>query len=172
MGTRFDIRTIETEADRVVAEELEEARRKIIENHITAGQRTTGKTADSITITVSTSGSMTTGTMDARAYFANLETGTRPWSTPHVRHRRDGSTYPSAPKWFIDVIAEWVAAKGIGGSPWGIATKIMTEGSKLYREGGREDIFTPEIIALQERIAKRLAGLFEAQIVQSILRQQ
>lgn len=158
--------------ERVVAEELEEARRRIIENHVTAGQRATGKTADSITIAVSSSGDVTLGTMDARAYFASLETGTKPWSTPHVRRRRDGSTYPSAPKWFINVIAEWVAAKGVDRSPWAIATKIMTEGSKLYRDGGREDIFTPEIMALQERIAKRVAGLFEAQIVQSILRQQ
>ena len=47
----------------------------------------------------------------------------------------------------------------------------MTEGAALFRNGGREDIFTPEIAALSDRIADRLAGLFDAQIVESILRQ-
>ena len=81
------------------------------------------------------------------------------------------SVYPSAPKWFIDIIADWAAAKGVDISAWGAATKIMTEGSALFRNGGREDIFTPEIAALSDRIADRLAGLFDAQIVESILRQ-
>ncbi len=167
----MDVQRIELEADRIVAEELDRARRKIIENHIAAGQQTTGATAESITITVTTNGGVTTGTMDARPYFAVLETGTQPWKTPHTRQRRDGSVYPSAPKWFIDIIADWAAAKGVDISAWGAATKIMTEGSALFRNGGREDIFTPEIAALSDRIADRLAGLFDAQIVESILRQ-
>ena len=88
----MDVQRIELEADRIVAEELDRARQKIIEHHVAAGQRTTGTTADSITIA-------------------------------------------------------------------------------LFRNGGREDIFTPEIAALSDRIADRLAGLFDAQIVESILRQ-
>ena len=127
----MDVQKIELEADRIVTEELDRARRKIIENHVAAGQQT----------------------------------------TQHFRRRRDGSVYPSAPKWFIDIIAGWAAAKGVDISAWGAATKIMTEGSALFRNGGREDIFTPEIAALSDRIADRLAGLFDAQIVESILRQ-
>ena len=167
----MDVQRIELEADRIVAEELDRARQKIIEHHVAAGQRTTGTTADSITIAVTTNGGVTTGTMDARPYFAALETGTQPWLSQHFRRRRDGSVYPSAPKWFIDIIADWAAAKGVDISAWGAATKIMTEGSALFRNGGREDIFTPEIAALSDRIADRLAGLFDAQIVESILRQ-
>ncbi|WP_278685650.1 hypothetical protein [Alistipes finegoldii] len=167
----MDVQRIELEADRIVAEELDRARRKIIENHIAAGQQTTGATAESITITVTTNGGVTTGTMDARPYFAVLETGTQPWKTPHTRQRRDGSTYVSAPKWFADIIAEWATAKGVDINPYAAAYRIMTDGSKLFRDGGREDIFTPEIAALSDRIADRLAGLFDAQIVESILRQ-
>lgn len=167
----MDAQKIELEADRIVAEELDRARRKIVENHVAAGQQTTGATAESITITVTTNGSITTGAIDAREYFAALETGTQPWQAQHFRRRRDGSAYPSAPKWFVDIIAEWAAAKGVDISAWGAATKIMTEGSALFRNGGREDIFTPEIVALSDRIADRLAGLFDAQIVESILRQ-
>ena len=61
----MDVQRIELEADRIVAEELDRARQKIIENHVAAGQRTTGTTADSITIAVTTNGGVTTGTMDA-----------------------------------------------------------------------------------------------------------
>lgn len=68
----MDVQRIELEADRIVAEELDRARQKIIENHVAAGQRTTGTTADSITIAVTTNGGVTTGTMDARPYFAAL----------------------------------------------------------------------------------------------------
>lgn len=73
--------------------------------------------------------------MDARPYFAALETGTQPWQSQHFRRRRDGSVYPSAPKWFIDIIADWAATKGVDISAWGAATKIMTEGSALFRNG-------------------------------------
>lgn len=131
----MDVQRIELEADRIVAEELDRARQKIIEHHVAAGQRTTGTTADSITIAVTTNGGVTTGTMDARPYFAALETGTQPWLSQHFRRRRDGSVYPSAPKWFIDIIADWAAAKGVDISAWGAATKIMTEGSALFRNG-------------------------------------
>lgn len=167
----MDVHRIELEADRIVSEELDAGRQKIIENHIAAGQRVTGATVGSITITVTTNSGVTTGAMDAREYFAALETGTQPWRSQHFRRRRDGSVYPSAPKWFVDIIAEWIATRGIDISAWGAATKIMTEGSALFRNGGREDIFTPEITALSDRIADRLAGLFDAQIVESILRQ-
>ena len=100
----MDVQKIELEADRIVTEELDRARRKIIENHVAAGQQTTGATAESITITVMTNSGVTTGTMDARPYFAALETGTQPWLSQHFRRRRDGSVYPSAPKWFLSLI--------------------------------------------------------------------
>ena len=166
----MDVRTIETQAAEIVQEELDAARKRIIENHIAAGQRTTGKTADSIVVNVASTGSLVVGIMDARAYFAALETGTQPWKTPHMRQRKDGTLYPSAPKWFIDIIREWAEAKGLDISAWGAATKIMTEGSALFRDGGRDDIFTPELNAVYENVANRLAGLFDAQIVESILR--
>lgn len=168
----MDARLIETEADRIVAEELDRARKRIIENHVAAGQRVTGATADSISITVTTNGGITVGDMDARGYFAALETGSGPWQHPYYRQTKDGRMLPAPPKWFRDIIAEWLANRGlIDYSPWLVAGKNMTEGSALFREGGREDIFTPEIPDLLDRIARRLAGLFDAQIVESILRQ-
>lgn len=167
----MEAKRLETDARRVVLEELERTRQRIADNHIGAGQRASGKTADSITAIIEEEAGIIIGGIDARPYFAATETGTKPWRTIYTRQRRDGSNYPSAPKWFIDVIRDWAVAKGIPvGSSWGIATRIMTEGSKLFREGGRADIFSYEIPELLRRIAERLAGLFEAQLVESILR--
>lgn len=163
----MSIKKIETEADRIVAEELETARQHIIENHVAAEQRVTGATAGSITITVSDNGSGgVIGSIDARAYFGAIETGSGPWKKQYQRTRKDGTEYPSAPKWFVDIIKQWALDKGAAlESPWGVATNQMRFGTKLFRNGGREDIFSNEIPLLLDRIADRLAGLFDAQIV-------
>lgn len=165
------VRVIETDAEAIVREELDAARARIIENHIAAGQKATGATADSVVVSVTTLDTTVIGEIDARAFFAALETGTKPWANPHMRQRKDGTEYPSAPKWFIDIIRDWATAKGVDVSPWGVATKIMTDGSKLFRDGGRSDIFTPEIKTALNNIADRVAGLFEAQLIESILRE-
>ena len=111
------------------------------------------------------------GMAPLKPYFAGLETGSRPWSRIHTRLRKDGSEYPSAPKWFIEVVEGWAATKGVNlDSPWGVATKIMTSGSALFRDGGRDDIFSNEIPVAFDNVASRLAGLFDVQLTESILR--
>jgi hypothetical protein len=168
----MDVRKIETEAQRIVEEELKRTKEKIIANHIAAGQRASGQTEDSMQESVSSDGGMIIGTLDGRPYFAALETGSGPWKNPHYRQRKDGTLYPSAPKWFINIIEDWAAVKGIAfDSPWAVATKQMMEGSRLFRDGGRDDIFSNEIPELVKRVADRLAGLYDAQLVESILRQ-
>jgi hypothetical protein len=43
----------------------------------------------------------------------------------------------------IENIKEWVAARGKPESMvWAIATKINKEGTKLWQQGGRTDIYT------------------------------
>lgn len=169
----MDVRQVEIDAERVVAEELAAAKKRIIENHFAAGQKASGRTAESLFETVVNENGRITGTLDGRAYFAALETGSGPWREPHKRKRKDGTEYSVAPKWFVDIIRQWAADKGITLiSPWGVATNQMLLGTKLYREGGRDDIFSNEIPELVKHIADRLAGLYDAQIVESILRQQ
>lgn len=74
----------------------------------------------------------------------------------------------SAAEVFIDLMAEWAARKGISAPAGGIAYNIMTKGSKLYRTGGRTDIYSNEIPATIDRIASRLAGIFDVAIDESI----
>ena len=163
--------TIRADAPAILAEELQRLKERIVANHIAAGQRASGRTIESLKIVVTDSPDGASGELDGRAYFAGLETGSRPWSKIHTRTRKDGTDYPSAPKWFIDVVEDWAETKGINlDSPWGVATKIMTSGSSLFRDGGRDDIFSNEIPTAVDNITSRLSGLFDVKLTESILR--
>lgn len=164
--------TLGIDTGRIVKEELDALRDRIIRNHIAAGQRTTGKTADSLDTVVTGSGGNVIGTLCGRGYFATLETGTRPWRMQHFIRAKDGSTRPSAPKWFVDIIRDWIIAKHINAQAFGVATRIMTEGSRLFRNGGREDIYSNEIPVALRNISDRIGGLYEAQMIASIMRNE
>lgn len=144
----------------IVAEELEQARKNISENIEREGKRASGKTQESMEVSVADEGTATVGTLSGRAYFGALETGSKPWATQYKR----------VPKFFADIIAEWVKAKNIDAPPYAIATKIMREGSKQYREGAITTVYSEEIDATLERINKRVMGVFDATIAESIKR--
>ncbi|MCD8265624.1 MAG: hypothetical protein LUC33_00575 [Prevotellaceae bacterium] len=167
-----DLTYLPAQAEAILTEELTALKERITANHIAAGQRVTGKTAESmqVTVTPDEEGGLT-GLLSGRAYFGVLETGSRPWTNPHYKTAKDGHTWPSAPKWFIDIIAQWASDKGLDiASPWGVATKIMTQGSRLYREGGRTDIYSEEIEAAVRAISDRILALFDVQLTNSLLR--
>ena len=155
--------------EQIVTDQIKMLREDIIANHFAAGQKASGRTAQSMTINVTNESGVVVGTLDGRAYVGNLEQGNQPFRAQYFRRRADGSTYPSAPKWFIDIIAEWASDKGIDlDSPWGVASSIMVNGTALFRDGGRADIFTPEIPKAVNEIQRRLAGLFDAQLTASV----
>lgn len=47
----------------------------------------------------------------------------------------------------------------------------MTSGSALFRDGGRTDIFSNEIPVTVDNLSRRLAGLFDVQVTQTIANQ-
>lgn len=141
-------------------EELAQAKANITENIEREGKRATGKTAESMAVTVAEEGSAVVGTLSGRAYFGALETGSKPWATQYKR----------VPKFFADIIAEWVKAKNVDAPPYAIATKIMREGSKQHREGAITTVYSEEIDATVERINKRVMGLFDTILTESIKR--
>lgn len=160
---------IEVDVARVLQEELARARATIISNMEAAGQRATGRTADSMSVAVEGEGVHYTGLLTARPFFGALETGSRPWSKQYTRKTKDGREVPSPPKFFVDIIDEWATAKGLALSPYLVARKIMTDGSKLYRDGGRTDIFTPVVDTTFKAVAERLFVMFDHTITTSIL---
>ena len=144
----IDIRDIEV----MLTEVFEQAKRDIIANHERAGQVASGKTRDSLSVEVTSDTTSATATMYGRKYFAALETGSQPWK----------KQYKHPPKPFVETIAKWMVDKGIEGvSAYLVARKIMREGSKLYRDGGRQDIFTPVMSDIEERVDAQLSSIFE-----------
>lgn len=144
----IDLQDIEA----MLQEVFEQAKRDIIANHERAGQVASGKTRDSLSVEVTSDITSATATMYGRKYFAALETGSAPWK----------KQYKHPPKPFVETIAKWMADKGIEGvSAYLVARKIMREGSKLYRDGGRQDIFTPVMSDIEQRIDAELSSIFE-----------
>lgn len=152
----------------ILGEELGRLRSRIAANIQDAGQNTTGATIASMRTAVEQDPFGFTGRLTGRPFFGALETGSRPWRVQYLRQKKDGSTYPAAPKFFIDIIRDWMDAKGVAGSPFLVATKIMREGSKLYREGGREDIYTNEIAETTARLQDRFSGVFSFIVTQKL----
>ena len=156
---------------KAISLKLDDAKQRIIANMGGAGQIVTGRTAESLKVERVAPNEVR---LVARPFFSALETGSQPWS---------GKTGESmSAQDFRAVIEQWATRKGIvpaGMKPqsfaYVVARKIMIEGSKLYRQGGRKDIFTPEIERIQDEINENISGTFRAvmsDIIGQILRFQ
>lgn len=156
----MEIVTTQEDVRKIVEEELAQAKANITANIDSHGKRASGKTAESMTVTVADEGSAVVGTLSGRAFFGALETGSKPWKTQ----------YKTAPKFFADIIAEWAQNKGVDANPYAIATTIMRKGSKQHREGPITTIFTEEIDATVGRIQSRVMALFDVAVVESLKR--
>lgn len=139
----------------ILLEELEDLRKRIAENMGRADQIVTGKTRDSMQVSVQGNAGVLTG----RRAFATLETGSRPWSKPPKR----------VPKFFADLIGEWIDAKGLDLNKWAVAHTIIHKGSKLYREGGRADVYSPELQKTIDRIGDRVLDQYAVLVTNRLI---
>lgn len=130
------------EIRKILLEELTGLKNRIGRNMARADEVVTGRTRDSMQVSIGD----TYGVLTGRQAFATLETGSRPWSRQPKR----------VPKFFADLIGEWIEARGLNLNKWAVANTIIREGSKLYREGGRSDVYSPEIAHTMERIGDRV----------------
>lgn len=131
----------------ILDEELESLRQRIIENHIRAGQKASGKTISSLRVDVNDN----QGTLFGRQAFGVLETGRKPGKVP---------------KGFYQTIQQWVKDKGIQvenpkSFAYLVARKIAREGTELHRQGGRADIYSPEIEKTTQEIMNRAFAVFK-----------
>lgn len=130
------------EIRKILLEELTGLKNRIGRNMARADEVVTGRTRDSMQVSIGD----TYGVLTGRQAFATLETGSRPWSRQPKR----------VPRFFADLIGEWIEARGLNLNKWAVANTIIREGSKLYREGGRSDVYSPEIAHTMERIGDRV----------------
>lgn len=146
----------------ILADELEQLRVKIIQRHIAAGQKASGRTAKSLHVEVKTG----EGILWGKSPFGVLETG-----------RKAGKV----PSNFTGIIKQWLKDKGIQATPipyktdrphkytpqergqntltYFIARKIAKSGTKLFRDGGRSDIYSNVIPITTKKIGERITKL-------------
>ncbi|MBD5131935.1 MAG: hypothetical protein HDT28_05010 [Clostridiales bacterium] len=161
----------------IVQRRLDACANRIRENITATGTRASGRTQASIRVEVSAD----TGTIYGRQAFSVLQTG-----------RRGGRV----PRGFVDMMKEWIREKGVRTTPipyvrrpsakWqpkytpeqrgvnaaagAIAYKIRTQGTSLYRQGGREDIYTEPIREAVEGVKADVKAAYVAEIVKDLRR--
>ena len=126
----------------ILIQELSDLKKRITKNHISAGQKASGRTIASLTVETGD----TFGQLTGRKFFSTLETGRKAGRVP-------GN--------FQAIILKWVQDKGINvqkpkSFAFLVARKIAREGTLLYRTGGRADIYSNEVNLTIERLTKRL----------------
>ena len=154
-------------AQSMLREELEMARQLIIDHIRANGQNASGRTIASLHVETDEGG----GVLYGHRPFGVLETG-----------RKAGKT----PRSFRTIIYQWMMDKGIHATPIpyltnrphkyteqmradlsmasAIAHTIKTQGSSLYRKGGRNDVYSNVIPQTIERIRSRMISLVHQDI--------
>lgn len=134
----------------LVASELEALKQRIIENHRSAGQVASGRTIASLKVEITGDG----GVLWGRSAFGTLETGRKPGKVPAG---------------FWKIIRQWMDDKGIqvekpDSFAYLVARKIAREGTQLFRNGGRSDIYSPEVKDTVERVSDGIGILFGSEV--------
>jgi hypothetical protein len=134
----------------LVASELEALKQRIIENHRRAGQVASGRTIASLKVEITEDG----GVLWGRSPFGTLETGRKPGKVPAG---------------FWKIIRQWMDDKGIqvekpDSFAYLVARKIANEGTQLFRNGGRSDIYSPEVKDTVERVSDGIGILFGSEV--------
>ncbi len=165
----------------ILQSELEWLKDSIIERMRAEGITVTGKTAESLESVVKSSTNMTVfwAILKGRPAFSTVEDGRRPGGVP--------SNIES-------IIKRWIQDKGISirqipyvrqpSERWqpkytvqerslniaagAIAHTIKTKGTRLFRQGGRKDIYTPLIDEFIERVSEKVSKECKIEIVERV----
>ena len=157
------------DAQRIVVEELTQLRERIVANMISQGAVASGRTIASLVVQPTEGGAELVS--QQKMPFGVLETG-----------RRAGKI----PLGLNAIIRQWMQDKGLRGTPipykttrphkytpqergdiamaGAIAHTIATKGTRLFRNGGRDTIYSNEIPVTIERINERVVGLLSASV--------
>lgn len=146
----MNMQTINTDIAGVLASAFEDLRSRISANIESTGRRASGATQESLRVEVVADAEGFSATLFGRPYFGALETGTKPWR----------NQYKHPPRFFREIVADWINSKGLDLSPYLVARKIMREGSALYRAGGKADVYSEEIPRTIDDLRQALVKAF------------
>jgi hypothetical protein len=139
----------------IIDRELNQLKIEIIDRHIRAGQRATGRTAKSLVVTTQDM----SGQLSGAEYIGVLEKGRKKGKVPYD---------------FKNLLIRWAKAKGITfGSQkelntfaYFLSKRIQKEGtSRFYKN---EDIFTTPVKEMTDRVTKEISKLYTTQIKETI----
>jgi hypothetical protein len=103
-------------------------------NLFSTGTSATGKTSQSLRFELKQEGVKYKMQLFGRPFFMTVQTGRKP--TPDKKPSRE----------MISNLIPWMEARGMDSSKvWGVATRIQQRGTRLWFEGGREDIVDPAV---------------------------
>ena len=153
----------------IIVSSLDELIDEIKTNSTRAGQVATGKTLKSLESVVPSEGGLTyAAQLLARPFFGTLETGSGPARRKGTDKEREA---------FRRSLEEWCRVRGFPKS--GLSDEqlkraaerlrwyLLRYGSRLYRRGGRKDIFTPAVESFEDRLSNGLLSLFETEVINS-----
>lgn len=137
-------------AREILNDELTALKERIASNIMSAGMNASGRTIASMRVEVNEN----EGTLFGRRAFEVLESGRKPGRVP---------------KGFYQIIYQWaidkrIRVRNLKSFAYLTARKIAREGTLLYREGGRNDIYTPEIRKCIENVRSRGISMINEQI--------
>lgn len=133
---------------------------QIRQNLSSTGINASGKTSQSLRYEVTQEGTKATLKVIGKPFFAVVETGRKP--TPGKKPSPD----------FVANIKEWLQARGKETRPaYAIAMSINKKGTKLFRDGGRQDIYSNVINQnLVDKISLDLLNKFAQQFMTNVVK--
>lgn len=134
---------------------------RIRENLASTGSNATGETSRTLRVeTINASPTSQKLMIFGRAYFFSVETGRK--ATPQY-------TKPS--ETFVAKIQAWMNAKGKEGSAYAIAKGIHAKGTKLFQDGGRQDIVSNVVNkSLTDQLSKEILDRYAQEFLKNAVK--
>lgn len=153
------------EISAIIQKTLEKWKDEIVGNYEKSGEKTTGKTGEEFEVKMYENG----GRLLGASYVYVLESG-----RGETKKGGDGSVRNRIKKWIKDKgVFNYSNEKELESLSWAISKMIHKEGTQLFREGGRDDIYSNVLTEnaiddLLNRIAIALTIKFSSEIVEKI----
>lgn len=148
----------------IIERSLFEWKEEIIANYTSSGERTTGKTGEEFEVNMTANG----GKLLGANYVYVLEQG-----RGETKKNGSGAVRRNIKEWIVAKgVFDYLGEKELDSLAWAISKTIHKIGTKLFREGGRKDIYSNVITesAINELVNK-IAAVITVDVSSEIIKQ-